>query len=188
MKTLKLILGLLLIIGLQSCSSDDDNPEPVNEEEVITTMTIRFTPQGGGAELVLRTQDLDGDGPNDPVVTDNIAFEPNTVYNAEVEFLNELESPPEDITEEVLAEDEEHQVFYTIISSGDVTATYNDMDSNGNPVGVSFTLTTGSTSSNSMTVTLRHEPNKDASGVSDGDITNAGGETDIEATFSFSVN
>ncbi|HBK71516.1 MAG TPA: type 1 periplasmic binding fold superfamily protein, partial [Flavobacteriaceae bacterium] len=34
---------------------------------------------------------------------------------------------------------------------------------------------------------LRHEPNKSASGVSDGDITNAGGETDIEVIFNITV-
>jgi len=34
-----------------------------------------------------------------------------------------------------------------------------------------------------VTITLRHEPAKDATGVSDGDITNAGGETDISVNF-----
>ena len=36
-------------------------------------------------------------------------------------------------------------------------------------------------------MTLRHEPAKDASGVAAGDITNAGGETDIEVTFDVTV-
>ena len=53
-----------------SCSSDDDTtPEPVLEEEVITTMTITLQPSDGGADVVLQTQDLDGDGPLEPVVT-----------------------------------------------------------------------------------------------------------------------
>jgi hypothetical protein len=34
-----------------------------------------------------------------------------------------------------------------------------------------------------VVVTLRHEPDKGAAGVSGGDITNAGGDTDIEVTF-----
>ena len=38
-----------------------------------------------------------------------------------------------------------------------------------------------------ITVILRHEPDKDASGVSNGDITNAGGETDIEVVFNVEV-
>ncbi len=56
------------------------------------------------------------------------------------------------------------------------------MDGNGNPVGLTFNLTTGDATTGSVTIILRHEPMKDASGVSDGDITNAGGETDISVT------
>ena len=51
-------------------------------------------------------------------------------------------------------------------------------------------MTTGSMANPSatMTVILRHEPNKAGAGVSDGDITNAGGETDIEVTFPFHLH
>ena len=48
---------------------------------------------------------------------------------------------------------------------------------------MAFTLTTGDAASGNITIILRHEPVKDAEGVSDGDITNAGGETDISVTF-----
>jgi len=49
------------------------------------------------------------------------------------------------------------------------------------------TLTTDAAGSGTITVILRHEPDKGASGVNDGDITNAGGETDIEVTFDVTV-
>ncbi|WP_223034340.1 type 1 periplasmic binding fold superfamily protein [Hanstruepera marina] len=188
MKSFLKLLTLLLITNLiVSCSNDDDNtpPPPVNEEEVITTMTITFMPQGGGTDVVLKTQDLDGDGPNPPVVTISGPFASNTTYTGSVEFLNELEDPAEDITEEVQAEGLEHQVFFTVTNSLG-TVTYNDMDADGNPIGLDITfqtIDTGSAVDGDITVTLRHEPNKDAAGVSDGDITNAGGETDIEETF-----
>ena len=42
----------------------DITPEPINEEEVITTMTVTLVPDGGGTEIVLSFQDLDGDGPD----------------------------------------------------------------------------------------------------------------------------
>jgi hypothetical protein len=34
---------------------------------------------------------------------------------------------------------------------------------------------------------LRHEPNKDALNVASGEITNAGGETDIEVSFPVTI-
>ena len=61
------------------------------------------------------------------------------------------------------------------------------MDDDGNPIGLSLTLTTGAAGTGKVTVTLIHEPMKDASGVSGGDIANAGGEEDIAQTFNVVV-
>jgi hypothetical protein len=184
---LKLLTLILIATPLISCSSDDDAsvPPPVNEEEVITTLTVTFMPQGGGTNVELKTQDLDGDGPDTPVITISGSFETNTTYTGTIEFLNELENPAEDITEEVAQEALEHQVFFNVTNNLG-TVTYNDMDTAGNPIGLDITFQTADTGTpinGAMTVTLRHEPNKDAAGVSDGDITNAGGETDLQATF-----
>ncbi|MDG1503047.1 MAG: type 1 periplasmic binding fold superfamily protein, partial [Flavicella sp.] len=55
-----------------SCSNDEDiisapaMPEPINEEEVITTLTVTLVPEGGGTAVVLSFQDLDGDGEDAP--------------------------------------------------------------------------------------------------------------------------
>ena len=188
MKTLK-VLSILFISALvfTSCS-DDDTPVLVNEEEVITTLTATLTPASGGSAITLQTQDLDGDGPNAPVTTvTGGPFVTNTVYNASLVLLNETESPAESINEEIEEEDEEHQFFYQV-SNNLATFAYADADADGNPVGLSFTVTTSATTgTGSLTIILRHEPNKSASGVSDGDITNAGGETDIEAVFPITV-
>lgn len=188
MKTLK-NLSILFISALvfTACSSDDDNPEPVNEEEVITTLTATLVPVGGGTTITLQTQDLDGDGPNDPEITVSGALAANTTYNGTLELLNETESPAESINEEIEEEDEDHQFFFQITNSL-ATFTYDDFDEDGNPVGLEFTVTTDDTTgAGTLTITLRHEPSKSANGVSDGDITNAGGETDIQAVFSISV-
>ena len=188
MKSIFKLLTLVLITNfIVSCSNDDDNtpPPPVNEEEVITTLTVTFMPQGGGTNVELKTQDLDGDGPDAPLVTISGSFEANTTYTGTVEFLNELENPAEDITVEVEEEALEHQVFF-IVTNNLGTVMYNDEDANGNPIGLDITFQTADTPdpiNGAMTVILRHEPDKDAAGVSDGDITNAGGETDLQATF-----
>lgn len=190
MKTIKKISILCLsIIILASCSNDDDNPTPVNEEEVITTVNLTFVPQGGGTNVTLSYQDLDGDGPNAPTITVSGPFANNTTYTGTIQLLNETETPADNITEEVQAEDEDHQLFYSFANTSFGTISYNDQDSNGNPVGLSFTLatdTTPATLDSGLTVTLRHEPNKDGANVSNGDITNAGGETDVQVTFQVS--
>lgn len=191
-KTIFLIPLLILAIVFTGCS-DDDPPAPVNEEEVITTMTITLTPSSG-ADIILKTVDMDGEGGNDPIITvdgvetSQVTLATGTTYTGSIELLNETEDPAEDITEEVADEEaDKHQFFYVIGSGLDVTTVYTDQDGDGKPVGVEFTLTANSVSSGDLTFILRHEPNKSASGVADGDITNAGGETDIEETFSISV-
>lgn len=184
MKHLKLAALVLVGITFFSCSDDDNNPTPINEEEVITTLKITLV--NGANTIILQSQDLDGDGPNAPVVTVSGNLEANTTYTGSVEFLNEMESPAEDITVEVVEEGVDHQVFYQL-SNALGTFTYEDVDDNGNPIGVEFTLLTGNAGTGTLTTTLRHEPNKTASGVSTGDITNAGGSTDALVSFPVTV-
>lgn len=191
MKHFKITVFALLAVSLFSCSNDDDNnnPVPVNEEEVITTVEAVFTPNGGGIPVTLLSRDLDGDGPDAPVVTVSGSFMTATTYNGSVRFLNELENPAENITEEIEEEDDEHQIFYQ--QSGNIgTFTYaaGDTDVNGKPVGLRVNYTTPATAAaGNITITLRHEPAKDAAGVTAGNIANAGGSTDAEVTFSVSV-
>lgn len=101
-------------------------------------------------------------------------------------LLNETETPPEDVSEEVREEDEEHQFFFSTTVDG-LSIAYDDMDEDDNPIGLATRLTTGNAADGTMTIILRHEPDKKASGVSGGNIANAGGETDIEVTFNVSV-
>ena len=183
MKQLQILTLAFITILFSACSNDDDaTPAPVNEEEVITTLTATLVPVGAGATITLRSQDLDGDGPGAPVVTISGDLAANTTYNGTIVLLNETEDPAENITTEVAQEDDEHQFFFT--TTNDIaTITYADLDGNGNPVGIAFTATTTVPTTGNLTITLRHEPNKSATGVSEGDITNAGGETDIQVTF-----
>ena len=180
-----LLLTLVLTISLTFSACDKDDPEVPNEEELITTLSYSLTPTGGGTAISLSFQDLDGDGGNAPTIVGG-TLTANQTYTGAIALLNESESPAEDITAEIQEEDEDHQFFFQSSISG-LTVGYNDQDADGNPIGLSSTLTTGATGSGTLTITLRHEPSKSASGVSDGDIANAGGETDIEVTFPIDV-
>ena len=170
---------LFILIAVVSCK-DDDPPIP-NEEELITTVIYTLTPAGGGAAIEFTFRDLDGDGGNDPVIK-TFPLDSGVVYTGALTLLNESETPAEDITEEIMEEDADHQFFFSV-HQAQVTVSYEDSDDNGNPVGLQTELTTGAISQGHLTITLRHEPDKFAAGVSNGDITNAGGETDIEITF-----
>ncbi len=189
MKSIKLIFALCLSTVIFSSCSDDDNPVPVNEEELITTVRLVLEPANTGSQVVFQSVDLDADGPNPPDNTITGTLVAGVTYTGTIQFLNEIESPAENITVEVLEEADEHQVFYTVTGNSGSVFTYNDMDEDGNPIGVNVSFNSGvAGTGNSLTITLRHEPNKAADGVSDGNITNAGGETDIETTFTFDVN
>ncbi|MAJ50275.1 MAG: type 1 periplasmic binding fold superfamily protein [Flammeovirgaceae bacterium] len=182
-----LILSSIFIsmLSVMSCSDDPEDPVIENEEEVITTLTYTLTPSGGGSAVVLQYQDLDGDGPNQPTIT-NGTLSAETSYSGAMTLLNETESPAESVTEEIEEEDADHQFFFASTVTG-LTVAYADTDGDGKPVGLASTLTTGAAGSGNLTVTLKHEPDKSASGVSEGDMTNAGGETDISVTWTITV-
>ncbi|MDX1332250.1 MAG: type 1 periplasmic binding fold superfamily protein [Robiginitalea sp.] len=180
-KNLKTYVPLMALAGLflASCSNDDDNPDPVNEEEVITTMTITLVPQGGGDTVTLQSRDLDGDGPEAPVVTVSGPFTAGTTYDGTIVLLNETETPAENITEEVEEEADEHQFFFSVASSLSASISYSNFDGNNNPLGTEFELDAQGASTGSLIVTLRHEPKK----PNDGTLSDAGGETDIAQSF-----
>jgi len=169
-------------IVLTGCSDDNDPPQLINDEEVITTLTATLTPNTIGAtNITLQTQDLDGDGPNAPVVTVSGNLIAGTVYAGTIVLLNETVSPAEDITEEVEEESDEHQFFF-VVGGLDATVMATNNDINGNPLGTQFTLTAGAAGTGTLTFTLRHDLKKPNSGLAD-----AGGETDISATFNVTI-
>ncbi|MDZ7846152.1 MAG: hypothetical protein U5L96_05000 [Owenweeksia sp.] len=112
----KYILSALALSALlySGCKEEDNTPEPVNEEELITTVRLSFIPQGGGSTAVFQFVDLDGDGGSDPVIT-NDTLQDSTNYTLSIEFLNESVNPAEDITAEVVEEGTETPDFLPTI-------------------------------------------------------------------------
>ncbi|NND95678.1 MAG: type 1 periplasmic binding fold superfamily protein [Flavobacteriales bacterium] len=181
------VMGVLAIGFFTACENDDEeDPVIPNEEEVITTVQFNLVPSGGGDTITWSFTDLDGDGGNDPVIVNGAPLLAGTTYNSDIQFLNELEDPADDITEEVEDEADEHQIFY-LANGADIDISYTDMDGDGNPLGLATAIVAQSASTGTLDIVLRHEPDKDAAGVSEGDISNAGGETDIEVQFEVDI-
>ena len=178
------LYSFILLTGLlfTACSDDDTTPAQVDEEEVITTLMVTLT-SNTGQTITLNSQDLDGDGPNDPTISVSAPLSVATTYSGVIELFNETVSPAEPVHEEVAEESAEHQFFYTQGGNINVTTNYGDFDGNGNPLGLSFSLSTTSAGQGTMTFTLRHEPLK----PNDGTLSGAGGETDLSVTFPITI-
>lgn len=186
-----LTLSLLTVFALTACKKpkeDDghDHDHNHNEEELITTVRAFFTHSVTNDVVEFSWVDTDGDGGNAPVITGG-ELQPGATYTVSLLLLNESVTPSDTISNEVAAEAAEHQFFFATTGGSLTWSSYADADSNGMPIGLATVWATTSPGSGNLTIILRHEPNKSASGVSAGDITNAGGETDIEVEIPYTV-
>src|SRR5690606_19538945 len=100
------LLIAFALFMLSAC--DDKEVTPPNEEELITTLEVRLTPAGGGQDAVFLFRDLDGDGGQVPVIAVDTLVS-GTMYTGRLTLLNESVAPPEDISDEVGEEAEDHQ-------------------------------------------------------------------------------
>ncbi|MEP7197770.1 MAG: type 1 periplasmic binding fold superfamily protein [Saprospiraceae bacterium] len=187
MKTIgsyKSILLLILLTSLiQACQQD---PLPVNESELITTLTYTLTSPIADS-VVLTFEDLDGDGGKNPVLKVTGPLQANTTYSGKLILLNQSVVPMDTISNEIIAEANDHQFFFLASNPLGIIFQYDDADSNGRPIGVKTKLQTSTVGLGKLKIILRHMPDKNALHVVSGDITNASGETDIEVEFDLEV-
>lgn len=174
-----LLLFLVATTLLVGCS---DDPEPVNEEELITTVNIMLTPVGGSSEnaVTLSWDDLNLNGVVDAGEIEQVVLYSRNAYTASIELLNKSVDPTEDITEEVREEAEDH--LFCFEASG-VNIAFSNFDKDANDLNVGLTstwTTTAATGSGTVNIKLRHQP-----GTKTGSCT--GGDTDIDITFPIEV-
>jgi len=181
------IIAAIAIIGLSSCEKEKSDPVIPNEEELITTLIYNLVDTITNDTAVFSVVDLDGDGGLPPVVTTD-TLQPNRVYYGYLELYNEAADPPINITDEILEEGTDHQFFYEVQTGLNMQVTYDDEDANGNPIGLDTWVQTGIMSAGDLVIILKHEPDKFAVGVPDGELGNAGGDTDIEVSFYVTIN
>lgn len=175
----RLLAVLALALTFAACEKDDDEG-PDNESELITTVTLTFVNTSTNVATVATFTDPDGPGGVAPVVQP-ITLQANATYVLTVAFLDASNpADVENITEEVIAEAEEHLVCFT--TTGAIPAPVaTDKDANGKPLGVVNSLSTGGAATGTLTVILKHQPDKNAASPC------ATGETDVETTPAFPV-
>ncbi len=175
----------IVITAMVSCTKD---PDPVNEEELITTVKYTLTSDNGDV-VVMEFSDKDGSGGQSPVIKTTGTLKSSLVYQGSLLISNESVNPSQDITAEILAEAADHQFFFE--PSAELTQkikiSYADTDGNGFPLGLKTKVEPLSSGAGKLRITLRHEPDKKAEGVSQGKILNAGGETDLQVEFDLEI-
>ena len=196
-KNLRFIALFFMAIAVVSCSDDDDAPPEENLPEVFTNVTLIFTPAGGGTAITAGAEDPDGEGISDLIVDDQIFLAANTTYTLTFNVENRLD-PSADLNAEILAEDNEHQIFFAFadgtftsptgdgnIGAGNADDNINyededsdDQDGSGNPVGLETTWTTAGPSTGTFRVNLQHQPD-----VKTADSDSTDGDTDFDLTF-----
>ncbi len=198
--------------GEKSADSDIDNggtdididfpinivEDPNAEEEEINRIVLTFTPEAGGDAITATWFDADGEGVTEQPVIDAIELDANTEYEMSITLTNTLGAEDEDVTAEVLAEDDEHMFFFAFTNNifSDPTGdgnednraddvNYNDQDENSLPVGLSTQWTTGAATSaaGEFKVILKHQPGQK---TADSDVDDGG--TDVEITFDININ
>lgn len=181
--------ALFATVLLSSCSSDDDStPEVEVPEEVITNVNIALINDADATDIVaLAHVDLDGIGLGvDGVSTVSSSLTAGATYSGSFVITNALADDEDEmnVTAEIEELADEHQFFFVSEADLNLETEYNDLDDNNYPVGLDFALEAVGASEGVLRVVLRHEPNKAADGVSEGDITNEDeGESDFDIDF-----
>lgn len=168
-------------LAITSCKKDVEQEN--NENEVITTVQLNFTPAGGGSGLTYKWEDLDGEGGANPII-DMVTLAANQVYTVEILLLDKTKNPVNTISEEVREEAAAHRFYYEP-TGANITVSNLDNDPNGVPVGLTSTWATGAAGTGAIKIILRHYEN---GGKASSDLVNDNkSSTDMEAQFNVTV-
>ncbi len=179
-----MLSAALALLG--GCKDKADEPIPGDENELITTVRLKFTEQGTTTTRTFAYRDPDGDGGQAPTTFDKITLSAGKTYGLTVELLDESKSPAVNTTEEIDEQRDEHLLVYTVTPAPLGTYTYGDKDSRNLPVGLTGTFATGAAGTGKLRVQLRHQPPVNGTPSKNG--TASPGSDDVNIEFDLAVN
>ena len=178
------LLAVSSLLLLNGCKKATD-PQPADENELITTVTLRFTEQGTSSTQSFTFQDKDGDGGAAPTKFDSVTLTANRSYSLTVEVLDESKTPVQNITDEIREQKDEHLFLFTANPATLLTYTYGDLDSRNFPIGLTGSVRTGGSGTGQLKVRLRHQPPINGVAVKNG--TASPGSDDVNLDFALTV-
>lgn len=173
----------LAIAGISMTACKKEAPAAEDENELITTVRLKFTQ--GTTIQTFEFKDIDGDGGAAPTKFDRIVLKPNTTYTLAVELLDETKTPVENKTDEVKKEQDEHLFVFSPAPASLLSYSYGDKDSKGFNVGLTGTAKTTAAGTGTLRVQLRHQP--PIGGVAAKNGTVGPGNDDVNLSFNLTV-
>lgn len=179
-------LLLVYLIVFPSCRKDKTEG---NQEELITTLQLTFkrTSIGGpNIPFTFEYDDPDGPGGAAPII-DDIVLPFAADYEVTMTLLNKTSTPITNLTGEIRAEGDAHRFYFK--SSPGLYLFYgdSDKDSLGVPLGLVSSWTSGSASSGTVKVTLRHYPGNPPNKSEYDEVNSPKSTTDLEVVFNVRI-
>jgi len=211
-KKYSMIPMLAAAVLLTGCDKEEEEvPEAEHDHEVITNVHLVFTNVNDASDVVeAEAEDHDGEGVEELEILDTINLDASKTYDLTFEILNAHEDEHddhddeedhddegEDIGAEIAEEADEHQIFFGFtnniftdpagdgnIDDASHDVVYNDLDGNGNPLGLNTSWTTsGAHEGGKFRVILMHQP-----GIKDASSSSNDGDADFDLEFVININ
>ena len=159
-----MVITLCSIIIFSACKK-----EAVDEQENLNVLKLKI------GSTTYTWSDIDGAGGAAPKI-DSIKLTPNGSFAVDVTIQDGSANPVKDFTPEIIAEKDAHLFIYKVTGA---TVIVSDLskDTKGKDFGQTATLKTGTASSGTLQILLKHNADKAASDPS------KTGETDLDIVF-----
>ena len=178
MKSTRKSILMAMIAMAMTAGCKKDEPAPVEDNENLTTVKLKFMESGTTSTFTFK--DLDGAGGVAPTI-DKISLKPNKTYTLAVEILDETKKPVETISDAIFAERDQHIFEYVPTPATILSVTTTDKDTRGLPVGLTASVKTTAVGTGKLQVVLHHQPPVNGKIVKDG--TFKIGSIDFDGTF-----
>ena len=182
MKSTKKIFLMALLATSLVVGCKKDEPSPTEDNELITTVRLKFTESGITTTFAFK--DLDGAGGNPPVI-DKISLKPNKTYTVALEILDESKTPIVNTTTDIQSKKDEHLFEFVSTPATLLMVTPTDKDSRGFNVGLAASAMTMSAGTGKLQVVLHHQPPVGGKPIKNGSFTL--GSTDVDVSFEVEI-
>lgn len=175
-----ILMAMIAMAMMAGCKKDE--PSPVEDNENLTTVKLKFTESGTTSTFTFK--DLDGAGGNPPTI-DKISLKPNKIYTLVIEILDESKMPISIISDAIYEERDQHLFEYVPSPATILAIMTTDKDTRGLPVGLTASVKTSATGTGKLQVVLHHQPPINGKIVKDG--TFKIGSIDFDGTYDVEV-